>query len=302
MRKTIRRSVVVVAAGLLAGAGLVLVPGGASGATPSQDACHTTNNSMPRGTCGAFRQVLAENFNGDHVALGSFADCDHETSGKAAYCTKLPASYRKEFWAYPNGWEDTQKSNGQKGGTYHPEDTVSVSPSSSGDGQMHIRMYRPAGGGDVHSAAVVPLAVKDQKYGKYSERFRVSKVAPGFKSAHLLWPVEDNACPGCEMDFPEGEWNGTISAYHHPLGGGDQDAYGGTAKWSAWHTSSVEWTPKSAKYYLDGHLIGTSTRGVPNTPADWIIQNETAMNGQYPAAGASAQMDITWVSAYTYKP
>lgn len=300
MKYWIRRTGLAAAAAA-AVVGTALWPGGAQAVTPSQDACHTTANSMPRGNCGRFLQVLAENFNGDRVPLGSFADCDHSSGSRAAYCGRLTGDYRKNFWAYPTGWQDTAKSNGWPvGGTYHPEDTVSVSPAADGDGQMHIRMWRPARGGDVHSAAVLPKPVKYQRYGKYSERFRVSRIAAGYKSAHLLWPVNDAACPGCEMDFPEGEWNGRISAYHHPRGGGDQDAYETTAKWSAWHTSTVEWTPGHTRYYLDGRLIGHSVRGVPDTPHDWILQNEAALNGQYAAPGSWAQMDITWVAAYSY--
>lgn len=288
------------AAGVLA-LSLATAPG-AHGAAPSEDACHTVSSAMPVGDCGPFRQVLAENFNGDHVPAGAFSDCDHNTEGKLAYCSGLPADYRREFWAYPTGWQDTQKSNGQPGGVYHPEDTVSVLPDEhDGDGEMRIRMYRPASGGDVHSAAVLPLAVKDQTYGKYSERFSVTTVNKGFKSAHLLWPVNDSTCNSCEMDFPEGEWNGTISAYHHPEGGGEQDAFETSAKWTSWHTTSVEWTPGEARYYLDGKLVGKSSRGMMRAPADWILQNETAMNGQYPAPGTSAEMRITWVAAYTYR-
>lgn len=272
----------------------------AAPAVPSADACKTTSNNMPRGNCGPFRQVFAENFNGDSVPLGSFSDCNHNADRKTAYCGGLKGQYRADWWAYPNTWPDTAKSgadgNGGRsvGGTYHPEDTVSVSPASNGDGRMHIRMWRPKSGGDIHSAAVVPKKVMEQTYGKYSARFRVVKAAPGYKSAWLHYGG------GCEMDFPEQNWTGTIHAFHHPCNGGPQGYKDTKQKFTDWHTMSLEWTPGSAKYFLDGKLILADKRGVSSRPLSWVLQNESALYGAYAAPGSSAQMDITWVTAYAY--
>ncbi|MFD0504054.1 hypothetical protein ACFQ0G_15965 [Streptomyces chiangmaiensis] len=125
----------------------------ANARTPSEDACHTTGDVMPRGDCGSFHQVFAENFNGDVVPLGSFSDCDHNADTRSAYCGGLTGSYRDDWWAYPRGWYDTANprnhSNGNDrvlGGEYRADDTVWVSPAANGDGRMHIRMYRPASG------------------------------------------------------------------------------------------------------------------------------------------------------------
>ena len=63
------------------------------------------------------------------------------------------------------------------------------------------------------------------RYGAFEERWRVSRAAPGYKSAHLLSPVDNAACPGCEVDFPEGEWAHTIYAYAH-----HEDGAGGAAQ------------------------------------------------------------------------
>ena len=63
-----------------------------------------------------------------------------------------------------------------------------------------------------------------------------------------------------------------------------------------------KWTPKRLSFFLDGKLIGTTTQGVPNVPMDWIIQNESALNGESAAPDSSAQIDIAAVSVYAYTP
>lgn len=289
------------AAAVVLTASFATLPGKALAAAPTADACHTTDYNLPRGDCGAFKQTFAENFNGDRIPLGSFSDCDHNADHRSAYCGGLTGDHRANWWAYPKGWQDTAKSGADGntgrsvGGTYHPEDTVSVGPSANGDGRMNINMWRPSAGGDIHSAAVVPKKAMEQAYGKFSARLRVTKPAPGYKSAWLHYGN------GCEIDYPEQNWTDTITAFHHPCGRGGQGYYPTKAKWSDWHTVSTEWTPNSIKFYLDGKLIGHATRGVASQPLSWILQNESALYGPYAAAGSSARMQITWVATYAWK-
>ncbi|MFD0384675.1 hypothetical protein ACFQ2B_27855 [Streptomyces stramineus] len=181
------------------------------------------------------------------VPRGAFSDCDHHADTPRAYCGGLPRSVRAKWWAYPAGWPDTATQRGYPvGGYYDPASTLSVS-----GGQLHVRMWRGPTG-SVHSAAVVPKALVNQRYGRYEERFRVSRAAVGYKSAHLLWPVDDAACPGCEIDFPEQEWTTTIHAFTHPKGSGRQDTFDTGARWTSWHTSLIDWSPGRVRYYLDG--------------------------------------------------
>jgi hypothetical protein len=246
---------------------------------------------VPRGNTGRFRQVFATGFDGG-VPLGGFSDCGHNAETRAAYCGGLTGRWRTDWWAYPSGWPDTAKSgaDGNRGapfgGTYEPQDTVWVS-----GGAMHIRMFRPPTGGDNHVAAVVPKACMNMRYGKYSERFRVVRYAPGFKSAHLFYQG------GFEIDYPENDWGSTISAYTHP----GEASFGTSAKWSSWHTTSIEWTPGSIRFLLDGAVIGTTTTQVSDMPMSWILQNESSIQGPYAAPGAVAQMDIGWVACYALK-
>lgn len=224
-------------------------------------------------------------------ALGSFSDCAHNTDTAQAYCGGLTGWYRDNWWAYPNGWPDTATQRGYPvGGIYDPANTVWVD-----NGQLHIRMYRD-GLGPVHAAAVVPKGTIGARYGTFSERFRVSRIAPGYKSAHLLWPLGPY-CDGCEINHPEGEWTGQISAFSHPRGGGRQGSYITSASWSDWHVSTIEWSPGSIRYLLDGHLIGQSTTAVPDQPMMWVLQNESALDGEQAAPDSWAQLDIDWVRA-----
>lgn len=155
-------------------------------------------------------------------------------------------------------------------------------------------MFREANG-PVHSAALVPKPLMNGLYGVYEERFRVSRVAVGYKSAHLLWPSGDEPCFGCEIDFPEAEWTGTIHAFTHPKSGGDQDEFDSGETWTDWHVSRIEWTRGLVRYYLDGREIGRSTRNVPDVPMNWIIQNEAALDGTEAAPSSWAQLDVDWV-------
>lgn len=228
------------------------------------------------------------------VALGSFHGCDHNADTPRAYCSGLSGWYRENWWAYPDDWPDTATQRGYPvGGFYDPAHTVWAD-----GGRLHLRMFRDATG-PVHSAAIVPKALIGARYGTFSERFRVSTVSPGYKSAHLLWPVSNDSCAGCEIDFPEGEWTSTISAFTHPKGGGGQDSFDAHAGWSDWHTTTIDWAPGHVRYYLDGHLVGHSTRRVPDQPMTWVLQNESALDGDSAAPRSWAQIDIDWVRAST---
>jgi hypothetical protein len=160
-------------------------------------------------------------------------------------------------------------------------------------------MYRGASG-PVHSAALVPLAAQNRTYGKYVETFRVSQIAAGYKSAHLLWPSNgDQNTSSFEVDYPENEWDTGISAYVHD-GDAPQQSFPANANWGSWHTTEIDWTPHRLAFFMDGKLIGATTSGVPDVPMDWIIQNESALNGESAAPNSSAQIDIRHVAYYSY--
>lgn len=260
----------------------------APGANPSS--CAPSGVCAPRGDLPGWKQLFVSDFPGA-VPVGAFSDCNSNINTPQAACNGLRryADYYANWWAYPSGWPDTAKSgadgNGGApfGGVYRPELTVSV-----GAGAMHIRMFRPRAGGENAVATVVPRKCMDRQYGRYSERFRVVHGDPGFKSAHLFYQG------GYEIDYPENDYGATIAAYVHP----GQATFATRAKWSDWHTTAIEWKSGAVKFYLDGALIGTATDKVPNIKMSWILQNESSIIGPYAAPGASAQLDIAWVSCY----
>lgn len=223
------------------------------------------------------------------VPLGSFSGCD--TSNDT--CTGLPAPVRSQWWAYPNPWPDTATQRGYPvGGYYNPSKTIWIS-----GGEMHIRMFRQAGA--VNSAAVLPRAAMNRKYGEYIETFRVSKVTTGYKSAYMLWPA-GNA--DFEVDYPENEWNTPISAHVHYGAGDNELTFKTGVEWNAWHTTEIVWTPSHLAFYMDGKRVGYTTKGVPDVTMNWIIQNESALNGEQAPENSWAQIDISQVAYYSYVP
>ena len=274
----------------------------------------TTTAAANASTAPVWKTQYSTNFTAS-AKLGSFSGCSNgdgpgEATNLTDYtCTGLPSALQSQWWAYPAGWEDTAKSGQlgkyKVGGLYEPQQTVSIS-----GGMMVINEYNS--GGYNHVAAVIPKAAIDKKYGRYIETTRVTAAPTGYKSAHLLWP--DNADTtaqqnsGAEIDFPEGDWNdakangGDAYAYFHPTGNGAQQSYNSGVLWSAWHTYEIDWTPTSLTVKVDGVTKGSTTKAayVPQMNMDWIIQNESSLDGQTSAPGPHAQMEISHVEYDSY--
>jgi hypothetical protein len=235
---------------------------------------------MPVGNLNGWRQVFDDDFI-TNVALGKF-----------------PGAESTRWWIYPAGWHDTTGH-----GTYEPKIV------STGNGEMVITLHTEANG-TIDVAAPVPLlsdrtADYGQKYGMYSIRFRADQVA-GFKTAWLLWPDSGVWPRDGELDFPEGSLNGTIGGYVHNQGGtsgNSQEGFSTAARYSAWHTATIVWAPRSVTYLLDGKVVGHVTGSkVPDTPMHWVIQTETDTSGVIPAKSAVAHVYIDWAVAYAYSP
>jgi hypothetical protein len=229
--------------------------------------------------------------------LGSFSGCDNYDRTPAAFCSGLPAGLQSQWWAYPTGWPDTAtESHMRLGGYYDPARTLSIS-----DGQLHIRLFRDTG--PIHSAAVVPKAAIGLKYAKYVERFRVSNPASstGYKSSHLLWPTAEPL--RYEVDYPEGEWDSGFCVHVHSVsqGSATKNICPAGVTFASWNTTEIDWWPGNLAFYLNGtevyHLTG---KWVPDQPMSWIIQNETALNGEIAPENSSAQLNISYVAIYSY--
>jgi len=233
----------------------------------------------------------------ESAPLGAFSDCNNYDRTPAAYCGGLPADVRSQWWAYPSGWPDSATEvHMPLGGYYDPAHTVWIS-----GGQMHIRMFRTTG--PIHSAAVVPRASIGLLYGKYVERFRVVNPdsSTGYKSSHLLWPTSYPL--KYEVDFPEGEWDSYFCVHVHsiPQGTATKNLCPAAPSWGTWNTTEIEWWPGNVAFYLNGaEIYHVTGKWVPDERMSWIIQNESALNGELAPEHSSAQLNISYVAVYTY--
>lgn len=284
---SVATALVAVAALLLANLGT-----GTAGAavTPSQDACHTTDNAMPRGDCGPFRKVTAENFNSGNVPVGAFSQCAGEGNFKCAGLKAKYPHYYGVLGAYPVGWTDTAGHNGDGNsgpvpGDYRPDRTMSVVKNGT-DGQMRVRMYYSGGRNNV--AAPVPIGC-NFRYGKVTERLIVrGPLSDRFKMAHLRYTPD-------EIDYPEagGTFQDPIYEYTHGFAGSAAQAAPNSA-WTSWHTYSTEITPGKVKFYFDGRLFKTVNGDYPRS-AFWILQNESALGVDRVSGPTSQTIDTTWL-------
>lgn len=288
----------VFAAVTLIALGVTVTRAQAADTFPSQDACHVTNNNTPRGNCGPFVQLYAEDFGAQDVPVGRFSSCAGDGNFK---CEGLRTSYGRYYntlGAYPSGWPDTAASgaDGNSGpvpGYYRPESTMSVRKSGT-DGQMRVVM---TSNGSVNKvAAPVPLKCMGIRYGKFSERVVVRSTTPGFKMAHLRYTPN-------EVDYPEaGETfaSDPVSGFTHGFNESNWTA-ASNGSWTSWHTYSTEIVPGQLRFYFDGRLIKTVNADFPDA-ADWVLQNESALGRVAGAApGSSVTIDTTWLSCYKYQ-
>ena len=233
----------------------------------------STNPNQP---AGPWSLIFNDDFN-TNVAEGSFL-----------------STYGSKWDAYPYGWKDTSKR-----GTYDPK-ILSVN-----NGMMNMRLHTTSDGVH-HVAAPMPrigTPGHNQLYGRYEVRFRADAVA-GYKTAWLLWPQSEVWPRDGEIDFPEGDLDGKIHAFMHRQGGtsgGDQDAFSTNARFTDWHTATLEWLPNKVVFMLDGQVIGTSTSRIPNTPMHWVLQTETKLDGTVPN-DTSGNVQIDRVSVWKYTP
>ena len=273
-------------------------PGASASASPSPSESSTRPASASVEAVGSPLWQLKWQTDFPQTApLGSFSGCDNYDRTPAAFCSGLPASVRSQWWAYPTGWPDSATEVHMKlGGYYDPAHTISIS-----GGQMHIRLFRDTG--PIHSAAAVPKAAIGMTYGKYVERFRVSdpESSTGYKSSHLLWPTTEPL--KYEVDYPEGEWDSNFCVHVHSVSEGNdtKNFCPAGASFANWTTTEVEWWPGNLAFFLNGteiyHLTG---KWVPDEPMSWIIQNETALNGEIAPENSSAQLNISYVAVYAY--
>jgi hypothetical protein len=237
--------------------------------TPTPTTAAPSGVAMPAGDIPGWKQVFSDDFT-TNVPVGSFPG----------------TVYGPKWGAYPDGWKDTTGK-----GTYMPSKVLSVS-----GGALDYYIHTESG---VHMVSAPTPKIAAGAYGRYSVRFRADALQ-GYKTAWLLWPDSGIWPTDGEVDWPEGNLDGTISAYMHyanPAGG--QNAYSTAATYPAWHTATMEWTPGKVVFSLDGAVIGTSTAQVPTQAMHWVLQTETSTDsGVVPASATAGHVQVDWAVAY----
>ena len=199
-------------------------------------------------------------------------------------------TYRSRWNVYPDGWKDT---SGQ--GAYAPSKVLSVQK-----GLLNFAL-RTENGVPLGAATVANLPNYGQTYGRFEVRFRAGADGPGYGLAFLLWPDSEKWPADGEIDFPEGDLTGTITATaHHADAGGGKDPFDTSVRFGAWHTAVIEWLPGRIRFLLDGHEIGASTEKVPSRSMHWVLQAGT--NGvTTPAPSVRGWIQVDVVTVYEWQ-
>src|SRR3954453_14642177 len=279
-RRTLAAASAVLVAAMLIGLANRAQPfDGDSPGRAATNAVDPSGEAMPVGNLDGWRQVFRDDFDAD-VPLGTFPD-----------------AVADRWTAYPSPVKDTFRH-----GTYSPRKVVSIS-----DGVLNE--YIHAEGRVFMVAAILPnvpgTGDHGQTYGRYAVRFKADPI-DGYKMAWLLWPDSGRWPRDGEIDFPERDLpSTTVRGFVHHQGarsGSDQTSAGAAYDASTWHTTVIEWSPDLVVFTLDGVEVGRITERVPRTPMHWVLQTETMLTAKKPPKNAAGNVQIDWVSVWTYDP
>jgi len=234
--------------------------------TPAPAGGSPSGQPMPTTAPAGWTTVLADDFT-TPVATGSFPG--------PAYAGR---------WTGYSGFRDTSGV-----GSYTPSRVVSV-----GGGALDLFLHTE--GGTPLVAAPVPLPDGGRwggwTYGRYAIRYRADAV-PGYKTAWMLWPDSDVWGDG-EIDFPEGDLDGTAHAFVHQPGDPSRNALAVDtgATYPGWHTAVIEWLPSGVTFSLDGRQVGRTSVS-PSRPLHLVLQTETSGR---PSSSASGHVQVDWIT------
>jgi hypothetical protein len=262
-----------------------------SGTTPSKDGGSTGPGAGPSG----IPMPTASTKAGWTYSYGQ----DFLTNAALGQFSKVYGS----GWAGYDGVDDSTA----KTGSYQPDTVLSV---ANGELDMYIHYDSSTGYYDVCAPLPQPPSNVNGGSAEYlgmrtTAVFKSTGQIPGYKTAWLYWPTSEVWNDG-EIDFPEGELDGTIGGFSHAadvnspqtntLAVSSQSTY-----WSGWHTAVTEWIPgTSVEFFLDGVSLGKTTTNVASKSMHWVLQTETDLSGALPAQSASGHVDIDWVTVEAY--
>ena len=178
---------------------------------------------------------------------------------------------------YPDGWPSTYSGHAEG---YQPSTVLSVH-----DGVLDYHLHNDAHGHPVGAdPSPLPGGNRYQTYGAWS---LCEKVAPGdrhnladFHQAFLLWPRNFHDWLTSESDYPEHDLNSrSFAGYSHYARSGAQAVFDihtviPSFNNRQWHVYTQTWGPGFRSYYVDGRLVGTTTRRVWRGPERWQLQIE----------------------------
>jgi hypothetical protein len=223
--------------------------------------------AMPTGNLSGWTQTFTEDFT-KTVARGSF-----------------PGPYGTNWLSY-NGFTDTSAV-----GDY--DQRIISAQNGTLDLYLHTENGRPKG------AAPIPLVNGKwggQSYGRFSIRMK-SDSLPGYGTGFLLWTDSGNWADG-EIDFPESGLADVVKGYNHCPGNPSKNCLvvNSTARYTSWHTYTIEWRPERLSFLIDGAIVGTTTSNIPSKPLHWVMQ--VATTGVKPAATTAGHLLIDWVTIH----
>lgn len=253
--------------------------------TSSTGSGSVSGQAIPLGDLSGWHQIFADDFT-IGAPLGSWGTSD---PSKVVYT----GDHGGKWVEYPDGWPSTN-TNGAPG--YYPSQVLSV---HDGVLDFWLRNYNGAPAG-ANPAPLLPNGTTYQTYGRYVVRFKAtygdSYRLRDFHIAWLLWPKADSDWQYAESDYPEADLNDTsVCAYAHYGGAGSQDSFCKNIDFTQWHTFTQEWGPGYRSYYLDGTMLGTSTKQVFGQAERWQLQTEPSGNND----GDSGHLLVDWVVAYS---
>ncbi len=291
---------------VMTGAGLtalaaITIPGVADADVVDSASAVASGQAMPVGDIPGWKQVIAEDF-GDDVPVGGFAGSPFVYGELATDCAAYD-TYGHRLGVYgtcPVG-----------GALYSPEKTISTYGS-----MLDLHLHVDESGTPVCAAAypVRPGSNSNShQYARWSYRMRTSQVTSrNWACVSELWPAVDAEWPASgEVNWPEGAIDmdqpplTPIHGFYHPRGTRtiaefqNQQSFvqAPGAKWTDWHTYTMEWSAGSVKLLLDGQELFSTTSNVPTTQMRWVTQTGPA-DSQLGLPTGSAHVQIDWVVAY----
>lgn len=226
---------------------------------------------MPVGDLPGWKQTFSDDFTAP-LASGAF-----------------PGPYASKWVSY-NNFYDTSHAG------WYDQSIISAH-----DGNLDINLH--TANGKALGAAPVPLVNGQwggQVYGRFSVRMKSDSLS-GYGAGFLLWNDSGNWNDG-EIDFPESDLSETVKGYNHCVGNASVNclAFDTGVLYTSWHTYTIDWTPASVKYEIDGVVVATDTANVPSKSLHWVMQ--VATRGSTPDPSLNGHLLIDWATIYSYAP